>query len=173
MGDGVLIRSVIIHGPDFFVTAAVAHKVNRAFRDTLDASTQSEDDLIGKLVGNQTRRIRGRRICVLLTEYLGRGDVLHVIEPALYHYGIVADSKVAEGQHGSVRRRRAPHLELDLGGLTWHLQRVKALGDQIEDAGIIEIVPQSVVKRFKKVSVFRILIGGLEVGNSQTNLFHA
>src|SRR5437868_6974189 len=53
------------------------------------------------------------------------------------------------------------------------MQRVEALRYQIKNAGVVEIVEEGVVERFKKVGVFRILGRGFEVGCGEADLFNA
>ena len=66
MGQCMLIRSIVIHRPDFFVTATTTDKKNLALRDARYAATQTEDDLIGKLVSNGSNGVASRRILILL-----------------------------------------------------------------------------------------------------------
>src|SRR6266849_1556903 len=110
------------------------------------------------------------RIGVLLAQHLRRSRVLYVVQPALYGYAVSADPKVAEGQHGSVCRWRAPDLELDFRGLAGYFEGIETFGDQVEDARVIQIIPQGIVKSFEQVAIFRVLGGGLEVGNCQSDL---
>ena len=72
MGDRVLIGAVVVHGPDFFVPAAAADKIDFAFRDALDAAAQAEDDLVGKLVRDDAGGVAGGRILILLAQHLRR-----------------------------------------------------------------------------------------------------
>ena len=83
MSDLVLVRAVVIHGPDFFVAGAIADEIDLRFRDALNASAQAVNDLVGELVGHHARRGVGGSVGILLTQDLRRLDVLHVIQPAL------------------------------------------------------------------------------------------
>jgi hypothetical protein len=51
-------------------------------------------------------------------------------------------------------------------------KRIKALRNHIEDAGVIQVIPQCVVKRIKKFPVSGILRGRLEVGNRDTDFLN-
>src|SRR5208282_4575378 len=77
------------------------------------------------------------------------------------------DAEVAEGKHGGVGRRRIPGGEVDVGGLAGLLERIETLGDEIEDSGVVEVVPEHVIESFRKVGVFGIAGRGLEVGGGQ------
>ncbi len=52
-------------------------------------------------------------------------------------------------------------------------QGIETLRNHVEDAGIVQIVPQGFVEGLQQVGVLRILAGGLEIGNGQTNFLHA
>src|SRR5437870_13670217 len=108
------------------------------------------------------------RIGVLFAQYLRRSRVLYVVQPALHGYAVSADPKVAEGQHGSVCRGGAPDLELDFRGLAGYFKGIETFGDQVEDAGVIQIVPQGIVESVEQVDIFWIWRGGLEVGTSNS-----
>src|SRR5580700_7230045 len=73
MSELALIRAVVIHHPDFFVTGAVADKVNLAFRDAGNASTQAENNLISESVRNHPNRVAGWNVGVLFAENLRGG----------------------------------------------------------------------------------------------------
>jgi hypothetical protein len=83
------------------------------------------------------------------------------------------DTEIAEGQHGGVGRRRIPHSERHLGRLAGHLQWIKAFGDEFDDPGIIEVVPERIVESLKESSVLRIAVGRLKVGNREANLLNS
>ncbi len=65
----VLVGTVVIHDPDFFVSAAVADKINLALRDPLHLRP-GEDDFISELVRGRTGGVAGRGIGVLLAQHL-------------------------------------------------------------------------------------------------------
>src|SRR6266576_4019867 len=103
----MLVGSVVIHGPNFLVAGAVADKINLALCDAGDSAAETEDDFVGKLVRDYADCIGGGVVVVLLAEHLRRGSrALDVVEPALHSDFVGSDAQVAEGEHGSVGRRR-------------------------------------------------------------------
>ena len=81
-------------------------------------------------------------------------------------------AQIAEREHGSVGRgRSAPVSCLQFRRLSWNLQRVEALRDQIKNAGVIEVIPQSLVENLVQGSGLRIRVGGLEIRNCQADPF--
>src|SRR5882762_7601282 len=132
MGYLLLIRAVVVHHPDFFVTTAVADKINLALTDAWYASSQAENDFIGKLVSDESCRLLGGVVGILFSEHLRTGRILYVEEPALHGDFPPSNPKVAECQHGGVRRGRIPGRKGDVGRLSRHLQRIETLGDQLD-----------------------------------------
>ena len=173
MSELALIRAVVVHPPDFLVAGAIADKINFALGDAGNAATQAEDDLVGELVGDDAGSIVAGNVGVLLAENLRRRRVLHVVEPALNNEFAGGDAKIAEGQHGGVRRRGVPDSEGDLGWLAGHLQGVEALGDEFDDAGIVQIVPESIVESLEQRVVLGIAVGRFEVRNGKADFFDA
>ena len=106
-------------------------------------------------------RVVGGDVGILLAENLGRSGVLNVVKPALDGDFAAGDAEIAEGQHGGVGRRSVPQVERDFGGLAGHLQGIKALGDEFDYAGIIQVVPERVVEGFEQSGVLRVGVGGL------------
>src|SRR3977135_3370305 len=111
MGYLLLIRAVVVHHPDFFVAAAVADKINLALTNAGYAAAQAENDFIGKLVSDETRRLLGAVVGILFSEHLRRSSILYVEEPALHGDFAARNPKVAECQHGGVGRGRIPGRE--------------------------------------------------------------
>ena len=171
MGHGVLVGAVVVHRPDFFVAAAAADKIDLALGDSGNAAAQAEDNFVGKLVRDRAGRVAGRRILILLAQHLRRGHVLHVVEPALHGHAVAGHAQVAERQHGGIRRRRAPAFKLHIGRRAHLTERIKALRNHVEDAGIVQIVPQRVVEGLEQVGVLGVLGGSLEIGNRQADFF--
>ena len=124
-------------------------------------------------MGDEAGGICGGSIAVLLAQHLRCSGVFYVIQPAQHRDSITRDAQVPESQHGSVGRGRGPSVVLYLGGLAGNFERIETFGDQIEDAGIVEIVPQRLVEGFEEFGVFGILISRLEVGNGQADFLHA
>src|SRR5437764_13025498 len=110
----MLVSAVIIHGPDFFVSGTVADEINLAFRNTGDPAAQPEDDFIRELMRGDAGGINGGGIRILFAEHLWRGDVLHVIKPALHSHAVAADAEISKRQHGCIWRRRTPGIELHI-----------------------------------------------------------
>jgi len=53
------------------------------------------------------------------------------------------------------------------------LQRIKALGDEFDDTGVVEVVPECVVESLKESGVLGIVVGGLEVRDGEEDLVYA
>ncbi len=153
MGELALVRAVVIHHPDFLVPAAVADEINLALANAGNASTQAHDDFVGQFVCDQPGCILGGRVRVLLAQHLRGGCVLHVVEPALHRQFVGGCREIAECQHGRVGRRRVPGREVHVRGLARDLQRIKALRDEFDYAGVVEIVPQRVVEGLSRAAL--------------------
>src|SRR5690349_16830047 len=96
MSYRLLVRAIVIHRPDFFVPSAAANKKYLALRNSLNAATKTEDDLVGKFVSDDADGVVGSGILILLAQHLRRGDVLYVIQPALHRDVIACDSQIAK-----------------------------------------------------------------------------
>ena len=73
MRQRLLVCAVVVHHPDFFVSGALANKVDFSFSDALYASAQAEDDFIGEPVRNLPRADDAptdRALCVHLSRSL-------------------------------------------------------------------------------------------------------
>src|SRR5690242_1022070 len=103
-----LVRAVIVHLPDFLVSAARAYIVDMRLRDTLNAAAQPEDDFVRKSMCDEPRVSVARLLAVLLAEHLWRLRIFDVIKPALDVDIAALYSEVAEGEHAGARRRAAP-----------------------------------------------------------------
>src|ERR1700753_899547 len=101
MRDLMLIRAVVVHLPDFFVTATAADEEDLAFRDAGDSTTEAEDDFIGELMRDGAGCIGSSFVLVLLTKNLRRGGVVDVKQPALHGLVAVGHAEISEGQHRS------------------------------------------------------------------------
>ena len=71
MRELMLVRTVIIHGPDFFVTGAVTDKVDLSLRDSLESTSQPQDDLVSELVRHDPSCCVGGIVGVLLVQEFG------------------------------------------------------------------------------------------------------
>src|SRR6185437_8963469 len=111
-GHGVLVGTVVVHGPDFLVSAAAAHEINLDLGDSLNSATEAEDNFVGEFVCGGAGGVAGGGVLILFAQNLRRRDVLHVIKPALNGHAVTGDAQVANGQHRGIRRRRAPSLNL-------------------------------------------------------------
>jgi hypothetical protein len=169
----VLVLAVVVHCPDLFVAGAIAHEIDLGFGNSRDSAAKAEDNFVCKFVSGGTSGLIRGGVGVLLAENLRRGDVLHIIKPALHDHAVRVDTKVSEGQHGCICRLIVPCLEFHFCRISGNLDRIKALGDQVENTGIIQIAPQSGIEHSEQVAVFRILIGGFEIRNSEPDSFYA
>src|SRR5438552_10630894 len=173
MGYLLMISAVVVHHPDFFVAAAVADKINLALTNAGYTAAQAENDFIGKLVSDETRRLLGAVVGILFSEHLRSASILYVKEPALHSDFAAHYPKVAECQHGGVGRGRIPGRKSDVRRLSRHLQWIETLGDHLDHSGIVQIVPQRVVESLQQGRVLRVAGGRLEVGNGESHLFGA
>src|SRR5579863_6237083 len=169
----MLVLAVIIHSPDFFVPAAAADEIYLGFGNPLNPAAQAEDDLIGELVSNGARRVTGGNILILLAENLRRSGILHVVKPALHGNVRAGDSKIAKHQHGRVGRWSTPGFKLNVGGRTHQAERIETLRNHVEDAGVVEIVPQCAVENLQEIGAFWVRCGRLEIRNGDAHLLHA
>ena len=169
----MLVGAVVIHGPYFLVPAAAAHEINLAFRDPGNSAAQAEDNFIGKLVRGGAGGVAGGGILILLAQHLRRRHVLHIVEPALHRHAVAGHAQIAKSQHGRIGWGRAPALELHIRWRSHLSQGIETLRNHVEDAGIVQIVPQSFVERLQQVGILGILSGGIEIGDGQTHFFHA
>ena len=124
-------------------------------------------------MSNDADLLRIGDVGVLLGKYLRIRGVLDVVEPALHDDVIRICRQVAEDQHGSVRRRRAPGFELDVSRRANLTQWIETLRNQLENASVVQIVPERVVEGAQQFAVTRILAGRLEVGNGDADSFDA
>ena len=93
----VLIFAVVIHGPDFFIAASIADKRDLRTGDSRQAARKFADDLIGKLVGEDSNlRISGVS-AINLADNGGQGCVANVIQPGLNLHTIACDGEIAKG----------------------------------------------------------------------------
>ena len=118
------------------------------------------------------RRVLGGDVRVLLAQHLRRGRVLDVIQPALHRDLARGRAQVAERQHGGIGRRNVPQPESHLGGFARNLQRIEALGNQFDHAGVVQVVPERVVEGLEQRGVLRVAGGRLEIGNRKPDLLH-
>src|ERR1700723_3564769 len=82
VGDGMLVRAVVIHRPDLFAASAL-HIVDLGFGDALAAAAQAKDDLVGEAMGNLAGGVVACVFAVLLGEHLRILQVLGVEEIAV------------------------------------------------------------------------------------------
>src|ERR1700677_5411070 len=73
-----LVRAVIIHGPDFFVSAPAADESNLRLRDAGKAAAQLRDDVVGKLVRQAARVGVGGCAAIDFLQRDGRSGIVNV-----------------------------------------------------------------------------------------------
>src|SRR5207302_11347926 len=170
--DLVLVSAVIIHRPDLSMPTVVADVINPGFSYSLTPATQAEDNFIGKPVGDYAHCLSAGSVLVLLAKNRRRSAVLDVIEPALRSDVVARDTQIAEYEHGSVWRGSVPGIELDVGRLTRLLQRIKTLRHQVEDPGVIQVIPERVIECLEEVGILGIVGGSFEIRHRQADLLH-
>src|SRR6185437_5322168 len=112
MRDLVLAIAVVVHHPDFFGAAAITDEDDLALGDAGDTTAEAEDDLVGKLVGNQASVVLSRLLAILFAQHLRRYVVLHVEEPAADSDLAASNTEVAERHHFSAGRWIRPGVDL-------------------------------------------------------------
>src|ERR1700751_5039792 len=98
MGQGVLVRAIVIHGPDFLAATAAAHKINLALRYTRNAATETKNNLVCEFVSDGAGVVVGSGVLVLFAQHLWRSYILRVIQPALHGQGVAGSSEITERQ---------------------------------------------------------------------------
>src|SRR6202030_1563634 len=96
--DLVLIRTVVVHRPDFLVTTPIAHEINLSLGYALNAAAQPKNDLVGELVRHDPRGGIARGVGILLAKDLWRLDILDVEEPALHGQLTASYAQVSKRQ---------------------------------------------------------------------------
>ncbi len=144
-----------------------------AFGNAGDAPAQAKDDFVGKLVGGGAGGVGSGGIGVLLAENLRRRDVFHVIEPALHRQLCRHAPRLPKASMAAFGGGVFHASNFTSAGLPGSVERIKALRDQIEDAGVVEIVPQSVVESLQQVGILGVLGGRLEVRDGEADFFDA
>ena len=61
----------------------------------------------------------------------------------------------------------------DFRRIARHLQGIEALRDQLDDTGVVEIVPERIVERLQQSSVLGVVVSGFEVGNGESHFFNS
>ena len=74
---------VVIHLPDFFVSAPGSNVVDVGLGDAGNSAAQAGNDLVGKTVRDQARIILAGSFVVLLAQDLRRFGILGVEEPTV------------------------------------------------------------------------------------------
>jgi hypothetical protein len=85
---------------------------------------------------------------------------------------IAGDAQISKHQHGSIRRGSVPSVELDVRGLARLLQRIKTLRDQVENSGVVQVIPERVVECLKEVWILGVVSRRLEIRDSQPDFFY-
>ena len=174
MRDRVLALAVVVHGPDLFHAGARGDVVDLGFGDSVYAAAEPEDDLVGELVSDQSSVVLRGDFAVLLADDRGRAGFLDVEE-------IAVDIDACRPA-----RRRVPSASIAaLAGAADHCDKftsagaagvtagARALRNHVEDAGVRQIVIESVIEgRFENRGL-RIGRIRFEVGGRHANLFDA
>ena len=169
MRDGVLILPIVIHGPDLHGAGAGADEINLGFGNAVDAAAQAKNDFVGEPVGYGARHIRGGRFVILLAQHLRVGGVVGVEEPPVNRQPTTGSGKRAEGHHGGIGRGIGPLRQVDLLGRAGRGLRRHALRDQIEDAGIGQVVIERGVEGGLEGRSLRICADQFEICRSDAD----
>src|SRR5689334_10976443 len=169
----MLAVAVVIHFPDFFRAAAIAHEDDLAFGNARQASTQTKDNFIGKTMGDEAGVVLRRVFSVLLSENLRSDRVFHVVEPSENRKLSSAKAEIAKGQHGRIGGGISPCVDLYVLRVAWLIERIETFGNDIEDAGILQVGKENLVEGRLQWCGIRIGGGRLEVGHGNANSFDA
>ncbi len=173
MCNRMRIGAVVIHPPNFLVSIAAMHKENLALCDSWNPAAQPENNFIGKFMRGYAGFLLSCRILILLAENLRRGDVLNVIEPALYRHVAAGHAHIAESEHGGVNGSRPPRREVHICRCADRAKWIKTLGSHVENAGAIQIIPQRVVENLNQGGALGVRTASFKVGNGQSDFLDA
>src|SRR6185437_11673289 len=112
--DGMLIRPVVIHGPDLLVSGPRTDKVDLGLRDSVDSASQAENDFVGELMSDDPRLLRSGGVGVLLCQDLRRCRVLYVVQPSRNRKVIATRAQVSENQERGTYGGSTPRLKLHI-----------------------------------------------------------
>ena len=140
-GDGMLVKAVVIHHPDFRVTGPVADESDFGEVDAGDSTPESLDDLVGEAVCRLSSGNLVQRGHVPLGEDARVRRVLDVVKTPRDHQVFVDDFGLAKSQHLGGSGRVCPALEIHVSGLDGDFEGKVALADHLKDARIAQVVP--------------------------------
>src|SRR4051812_8034928 len=140
-------------------------EIKLGFEDAIHAATEAENDLVGEAVGDEARILFRSLLAVLLAEDLRVLRVGDVVEPTGNSDVAGGSIDVAEGKHCSLGRVIRPGGEIHFLRRAGLLERVKTFRYDFEDAGLLEVVDESVVEDLLQRARSGVGISSLEVGN--------
>src|ERR1700733_14457884 len=107
-GELLLVRAVVIHGPDFFMTAAVGNEINPSSDKT--GSAKLLQDVGGELLRHFARPGFVERAQIDFADQLcGAGvGLANVEKKSIEHDLVVLSSGIAESEVVGIRRRPGP-----------------------------------------------------------------
>src|SRR5262249_16773607 len=116
---------------------------------------------------DEPRVFDGSILAVLLAENRRRSRILDVNQPALNAYLAGINTQTAECQQSGVGRRVAPCCSLEFRRSRRVRERIKALRHHLENAGVLQVVPECLVKNGVERSGLGTAAAGFEIGHSQ------
>src|ERR1700747_3441768 len=143
----MLIFTIVIHGPDFFVAASIADKSNLRGRDSRQAAGKFSDDFIRELVRESAHLRFGRLSTIYFSYHWRKRSVADVIQPGLNLNIVSIHGKSAKREQLRRGRCPGPRLVIDFGGHRGRLERVVTLAHQLEDAAVVQIRAQYVAEK--------------------------
>ena len=99
----VLVFAVIIHRPNFFVAASIAHERDLSAGDSRQTTRKFADDLIGKLVSEDPNLCIGGISAINLANDGRQRCIANVIQPGLNLHAIAGDGEIAALRIGARR----------------------------------------------------------------------
>ncbi len=123
-------------------------------------------------MGDQARVGVGSLFAILLAQHLRRLRVFGVIEPSLDAERTAFHANVAEGEHIGVGRRTAPLGQSHLLGRARSRDGIEALGDHVENARRLQVIPQGDVEVLGQLGRGRIAGYRLEIRHGDADLLH-
>ena len=148
--DLVLVRAVVVHHPDFLVAAAPAYKRNLRLGDAGLPAAEEGHDVVRKLVRELASAVFRHRAAINFLQRERSCRITYLREIAGKRQTRTVLAQIAVRDHVRAGRRCGPILRLQIARLAGIRQRIKAGAHQIDNAGILEIGPEHVVKNLRK-----------------------
>jgi hypothetical protein len=163
----VLVLAIVVHGPDFLGSGAVADEEDPRLGDAIDAAAELQNDGVSEAMGDGAGHVLAGGLIVLFSKHLR--VTAGVKEPAVDHQVAVFGLERPKGHHLGVRGRGGPLRQVDLLRRARHGLWQHALGHQVEDAGVGQVALERSVEGGLQGRGVRIGGRRFEIGRGQAN----